>query len=364
VGVTAGPLSADRLWALLHVESKRLTAMLGSTLASRDPDPIRLRLNALWQILVPPQAREELLSGACERLIIIPHGPLALVPFDVLVVEAGSDPRYLLDVAPPISYAHSATLLHNLEQRPVIPGPADLKPVLTIGDASFAAADNAPSSDTATSTSRARYSRSGGKLSPLPFSGLESTWVADVFARHGFLTGKLLKHQATEALVRYNVPGRRVVHVACHGIMDESHGNLFGALALTPGTSADRDVADDGFLTLPEIYDLDLRGCELAILSACETNAGPQEAGEGVWALSRGCIVAGARRVVASNWLVDDEAAASLISYFCAGVAEGEQKGGKADHAAALHAAKRWVRSQEKWSSPYFWGSFVLVGPK
>ncbi len=40
-----------------------------------------------------------------------------------------------------------------------------------------------------------------------------------------------------------------------------------------------------------------------------------------MWALSRGFLVAGSRRVVASNWLVDDEAAASLTSYFCAGVA-------------------------------------------
>jgi CHAT domain-containing protein len=33
------------------------------------------------------------------------------------------------------------------------------------------------------------------------------------------------------------------------------------------------------------------------------------------------------------------------------------------DHAAALHEAKRWVRKQEKWKHPYYWGAFVLVGP-
>ena len=95
--------------------------------------------------------------------------------------------------------------------------------------------------------------------------------------------------------------------------------------------------ADDGFLTLPEIYELNLKSCELAILSACETNYGPQQKGEGVWALSRGFLVAGARRVVASNWLVDDEAAASLISYFCAGIAKARSHGEAADHATALH---------------------------
>ena len=59
---------------------------------------------------------------------------------------------------------------------------------------------------------------------------------------------------------------------------------------------------------------MNLKGCELAILSACDTNFGPEQRGEGVWALSRGFLVAGSRRVVASNWLVDDEAAASLVA--------------------------------------------------
>ena len=67
--------------------------------------------------------------------------------------------------------------------------------------------------------------------------------------------------------------------------------------------------------------------------------------------------------MVASNWLVDDEAAASLISYFCSQIAEQPKDDKPADYAKALHDAKRWVRKQEKWSSPYYWGTFVLVGP-
>jgi CHAT domain-containing protein len=145
-------------------------------------------------------------------------------------------------------------------------------------------------------------------------------------------------------------------------LVDESYGNLFGALALTPGPDPG-DPANDGFLTLAEIYELHLDDCELAILSACDTNYGPLQQGEGVWALSRGFLVAGSRRVVASNWLVDDEAAASLISVFCTYVARAEKQGKPVDYAEALQKAKRWVRRQEKWSSPYYWGTFVLVGP-
>jgi CHAT domain-containing protein len=163
--------------------------------------------------------------------------------------------------------------------------------------------------------------------------------------------------------VRAQSAGHKVVHLACHGLVDQAHGNLFGALMFTPGPSADADPGDDGCLTLAEIYQLDMKGCELAVLSACNTNFGPEQRGEGVAALSRGFLVAGARRVVASNWLVDDEAAASLISYYCSGLAQAEKKGGPVDYAQSLHNAKRWVRQQEKWKSPYYWGTFVLVGP-
>jgi CHAT domain-containing protein len=163
--------------------------------------------------------------------------------------------------------------------------------------------------------------------------------------------------------VRYNVKGRRVVHLACHGLVDTLYGNFFGALALAPNPSRKADPSDNGFLTADEICQLDLRACELAVLSACETNYGPQQFGEGVWALTRSFLVAGARRVVASNWLVDDEAAASLISYYCGLIARDEQAGKPIDHAQALAEAKRWVRGQSRWQHPFYWATFVLVGP-
>ena len=203
----------------------------------------------------------------------------------------------------------------------------------------------------------------GGELAPLPHTGTESAWVTDVYKKQGIASAGLLAGLATEANVRFNVAGRRVLALRLPRADRSGLRQFLRRLALTPGKQGAANPADDGFLTLPEIYELDLKGCELAILSACETNYGPQQKGEGVWALSRGFLVAGARRVVASNWLVDDEAAASLISYFCGGIAKDEAKGEPADHAKALHDAKRWVRQQEKWRSPYYWGTFVLVGP-
>ena len=72
--------------------------------------------------------------------------------------------------------------------------------------------------------------------------------------------------------------------------------------------------------------------------------------------------MAGSRRVVASNWLVDDEAGATLIYYYADNLARGEKAGG-ADYAKALLDAKRALRKHAKWRDPYYWGGFVLVGP-
>ena len=166
-------------------------------------------------------------------------------------------------------------------------------------------------------TSGAQYRSLGGSLTRLPFTAWETAWVQEVFEKNDVPAFELQGEEASEANVRTQVPGRKIVHLACHGLTDQSFGNLFGALALTPGPQGDADPANDGFLTLAEIYELNLQGCELAILSACDTNLGPRQRGEGVFALSRGFLVAGSRRVVASNWLVDDEAAAGLISHFC-----------------------------------------------
>jgi CHAT domain-containing protein len=142
---------------------------------------------------------------------------------------------------------------------------------------------------------------------------------------------------------------------------DQANGNFFGALAFAPGAA--NEPADDGYLTLAEVYDLDLRHCELAMLSACQTNYGPEQKGEGVWGLSRGFLVAGSRRVLASNWLVDDAAAASLVAVFSRGAAGDPRVSKNGDFAQSLQVAKRFIRQKDKWSSPYFWGGFVLVGP-
>ena len=351
LGCEPGPLSSELLKQILLGEN----GVMPELAVPKPSTELTAKLEVLWRALVPDTSQAELLEGKCSRLIVVPNGPLAFLPFETLVTSNDGEPSYLLDRGPPILYAPSVTVLDSLRIRASSAPPADREPVLSVGDPKY---DGDPLAEAAARSALAR-----AKLTALPFSGLESRWVTEVFGKDGLPTAQLLQEEATEANVREAAPGRRVLHLACHGLTDQAHGNLFGALALAQGENPEEDPGDDGFLSLAEIYDLNLSGCELAILSACETNYGPEQEGEGIWTLSRGFLVAGSRRVVASNWVVDDEAAASLVSYFCAGVAQAEKSGDTHAFGKSLLAAKRYIRASEKWKAPYYWASMVLIGP-
>jgi CHAT domain-containing protein len=151
------------------------------------------------------------------------------------------------------------------------------------------------------------------------------------------------------------------IHLATHGLAEERFGNLFGGLVLAPGNEAEPSLDDDALLQIAEIYRLPLNRCELAALSACNTNVGPQLPMEAGVTVANAFLMAGARRVVASHWPVEDNATAELMEQFFRQVlADG--KGDPASYARALQEARRQVRKRETWRAPYFWAPFVLIG--
>src|SRR5262249_43178260 len=124
---------------------------------------------------------------------------------------------------------------------------------------------------------------------------------------------------ASEQNVRANLGGRKFLHLAAHGLVDQQYQNLFGAIALTaPADFQHATTANDGFLSLFEIHALPLSQCELAVLSACQTNVGPRQPLEAGSTMARAFLAAGARRVVSSQWDVDDQSTAELVSAFAA----------------------------------------------
>ena len=80
-----------------------------------------------------------------------------------------------------------------------------------------------------------------------------------------------------------------------------------------PENTVDRAA---GLLTAEELSTLDLTNCDLAVLSACDTNVGVRRAGQGVASLQRALQMAGARSVITSLWKVPDEATKELMVDF------------------------------------------------
>jgi CHAT domain-containing protein len=145
----------------------------------------------------------------------------------------------------------------------------------------------------------------------------------------------------------------RIVHFATHGLLNNVHPELSGVvLSLVD----EQGQPQDGFLRLHEIYNLSLRA-DSVVLSACETALGKEMKGEGLIGLTRGFMYAGAPRVVASLWKVDDEATATLMKRFYRGMLKDGLR-----PAAALRAAQVFMRKEKRWRSPRFWAGFVLQG--
>jgi CHAT domain-containing protein len=112
----------------------------------------------------------------------------------------------------------------------------------------------------------------------------------------------------------------------------------------------------EGFLRLHDIYGLDL-GADLVTLSACETALGREIRGEGLVGLARGFMYAGAARVVASLWRVQDRATGDTMRHFYEAMLER----GLAP-AAALREAQIAMSRQERWAAAYYWAPFGLHG--
>lgn len=145
----------------------------------------------------------------------------------------------------------------------------------------------------------------------------------------------------------------RIIHFATHGLLNSEHPELSG---LVLSLVNQRGHPQDGFLTLADIYNLTLHA-DMVVLSACDTGLGKEIKGEGLIGITRGFMYAGASRVVASLWKVDDAATAELMERFYEGILkEGLHP------AAALRKAQLEMWRQKRWSFPYYWAGFLMQG--
>jgi CHAT domain-containing protein/Flp pilus assembly protein TadD len=112
---------------------------------------------------------------------------------------------------------------------------------------------------------------------------------------------------------------------------------------------------EDGILFSEEVANLNLVGADLVVLSACETGLGTVNNAEGVFGLQRAFKLAGANSILMSLWEVDDDATAILMSAFYQHWVSGKNK------QDAFKESQRVLRSNTKFTSPFYWAAFVMV---
>ena len=294
-----------------------------------------------------------------KRLLIVSDGVLQYIPFAGLPDPADTQP---LIVAHEVVMTPSASVVGLLRQETANRKPASkmiavlADPVFSNDDPRVAAARlgrPAPiQKDTPVVALRSGSDTGLDGLRRLRFSRQE----ADAIARLAGSDAKLeaIDFAANRKLATSGELGQyRVVHFATHGIINNSHPELSGiVLSLVD----EKGQPQNGFLRLYDLYNLKL-SADLVVLSACQTALGKEIRGEGLVGLTRGFMYAGAPRVIASLWQIDDRASAEFMKRFYEAMLSQKLR-----PAAALRAAQVSMSHDPRWRGPHYWAAFTLQG--
>lgn len=294
------------------------------------PDSIR----ALADDLLPKEVRAILPDSGV--VIIVPNGPLALVPFAALI---GGEVRAEARRGIAVRLVPSLTTLALLDRRGRRADPRQLgATTLVVGN------PVTPTFEDARGKRRA-FRTLGGAAG-------EAHTIAAMFSSR-----LLVGAGATEDSVRRLLPSARIVHLATHGYAyaDEARaGDSF--IALAPGGRG------DGLLSAREVSELPPLSADLVVLSACQTALGTIKQAEGIVGLQRAFLGRGARSVVVSLWSVADDATGPFMTSFYRHWRD------DADHPSksmALWRAQVDLRTDSlhpAWKHPRYWAAFQIVG--
>lgn len=312
---------------------------------------------SLSQILLGPVAAEL----KSKRLLIVSDGVLQFIPFAGLPDPAATDAEVLASNHEIVT-APSASVVALLRQETANRKPAPkaiavlADPVFSDGDPRVSIARLAHSKltekDSGADVLRSMTESGLTSLRRLRFSRQEADEIARMAANDAKL--EAVDFEANRKLATSAELGQyRVVHFATHGLINNQHPELSGiVLSLVD----EKGQPQNGFLRLYDLYNLKL-SADLVVLSACQTALGKEIKGEGLVGLTRGFMYAGAPRVVASLWQIDDRASAEFMKRFYQGMLVQKLR-----PAAALRATQISMQKDKRWNAPHYWAAFTLQG--
>jgi len=281
-------------------------------------------------------------GSSYEHLLIVPDGFLSMMPLEL----APSAPGEALIEHHELSYLPSAVLLLRgaLQQSRIVGLPWQNQlvafgdpSVVGNGESSVLASRNLPDSPNA--------------LTALPSSGEEIRGIASMSAGRARLY--LRDSDRKPDFKQYSGSRAALLHVSTHAIADMDNPERSRLLF-----SPDQLGEPNNYLFLKELYDLDLRGVSLATLSACDTERGRLQPGEGVQAFSRALLAAGSRSALTTLWRVPDQPTSAFMQQFYYYLLKKHKT-----KAEALRLTKlEFLHAGGELGHPKFWAAFVLNG--
>ncbi len=194
---------------------------------------------------------------------------------------------------------------------------------------------------------RQNFAVFGNPDKSLASAGVEAKEIAKVYQAAKVYT----EDSATVAMAKQSLSGMHYVHFATHGVLsypdfDSSY------LVFAPGPGQ----PNGGRLSLWEIRQLIIKGCDLVTLSACETAVTYGDGKKG-WYISpaNAFLLNRVRSVLASLWEVDDNSTGMLMQQFYKHL----QTMPKVE---ALRQAMADVSAMPEYEHPFYWAAFVLYG--
>lgn len=321
----------------------------------------------LYQILLQ-NALEKLPPNSTDTLVIIPDGILTKLPFEALlthpVAAKGSfDYPYLL-MKFDIQYHFSATLWHYYRTRPLVENlshPSNnanfigFAPVYTDKQShnddkrTGNPVENLHAlSDLSNKSIKYRSIKIGDKeFDSLPESENELLGIQSIFLQNRLTATLFMHEQATISNFLAEAGNYHFVHIAAHSDYNDQFPDLTGIL-FSPESNMEKPV-----LYLNDIFQLQLKA-GLLVLSCCETGLGKQNEGEGMMALNRGFLYAGAHNIIYTLFKVLDNPTSQLAQILYKYILEGFP------YPKALKMAKSDMVYRQY--PPSYWSGFVLMG--
>lgn len=281
----------------------------------------------------------------CERLVVVAEGALSRIPFGALP-EAGVGAPLTDRVA--VVQGPSFGVLAALGQRTADRG-APRGPIVAFADPVYAADDPRASGLPEARTPVVASLRSRRLWERLPAthdeaSALEALAPGRVSTFLGFEASR-------DAALGGALARAAILHFAVHGDLDEAVPASSGLLL---SRFDERGRRRPSHLRVRDIRSLRLEA-DLVVLSACQSAWDKPQRGDALMGLAQAFFVAGASRVLATLWPVDDQATAALMkSFYHHLLANGD------DAATALRKAQNALRQTPGWHAPYYWAGFVL----